>query len=295
MKAAQSHGLKVWIESDLVSAWLTGPDAFNTAVQKIAAEADAVPDVVGVKIADELGKKDGSTTTPDQALQFLHDARAALHANVPGKLVLIDVIGYSLGCVPGSSAAQAAKCVDQANADHSAMTLDTIDRIVASGYVDAVDLTTNMNSPDKYQRLWNVSRADAQKAALAEAHRRGWDTKVILNTRKALSWPTSQDVQTPDQAAALVPDFIDVPLAAGLKGVDVWSWSQKWGKSGAIVHLMNPNYTTNALWDALVQRHSQGATLYVHYTPSYSEGSLDEDMAHIAQAFTGVFCAAGTG
>jgi len=159
MTSAQSHGMAVWIESDLVKQWLAGPDQFTTAVAKITAEVAAVPDVVGVKIADELGKDTGSTTTPDQALQFLHDARAALHANVPGKLVIIDVIGYQLGCVPGNSSSQTQKCEDLNASQHSPMTLDTIDKIVKNrrGVVIAMLVRPHaVGLPDNHVALlWN--------------------------------------------------------------------------------------------------------------------------------------------
>lgn len=293
MKAAADKGMQVWIETDLVQPWLKGPDAFDAAVEQLAFEAKTVPQVVGFKIADELGQSQKSTATPADALKFLHDARAALHANAPGKLVAIDLIGYDLGCVPNSTGKAHDACIEKNAGLDARLSLDTIDKIVASGYIDMLDVTTYMLDPATYQADFNVTRTQAQQAAFEEVKHRGWEKEITVNTRKALSWPTKAPIMDPDGAAAMVPDFIDTPIQAGAAGVDVWSWSQKWGQSGAVVHLMSPNYTSNALWDALVQRHDKGDKLYVHYTPSYSEGTLAQDMDHMSKAFTAVFVAAG--
>ncbi|NUP47910.1 MAG: hypothetical protein HOW97_11450 [Catenulispora sp.] len=295
MKAADAAGLKVWIETDLVKAWKAGPDKFAATVGQLGVEAQADPGVVGFKIADELGQNpQSSTTSPEEALRFLHDARAALHAAAPGKLILIDVIGYDLGCVPGSTADGRAKCLSDNAANDARLDLGTIDQIVGSGYVDALDVTTNMLRPEQYQKNFKVTRAQAQQAAFAEIQRRGWDKKVIVNTRKALSWNTDT-IPDAATAAALVPDFIDVPVAAGAKAVDTWSFSQLYSKTGKPVYQLSPGYQTNPLWDALKAEKARGVQLFTHYTPSYSLGTLGQDIAGISQAFTGVFCAAGTG
>jgi hypothetical protein len=289
--SAYAHGLRVWIESDLVSRWKAGTSQFDAAVEQIAALA-ARPGVVGIKIADELGDRDGL----DQAdiMRFLHDSRAALHANAPGKLVLIDIIAYQLGCAPAVRKARSfsAACDAEEAAAHPAVTWSTIYRVVDSGYVDVIDLATNMADPDVY-REWGITRAVAQKAAFAEAHRRGWDTRVRLQTRKALAFPT-REVPDAGAAAALVPDFIDVPEESGVRSVDIWTFSQLY--DGAHVHLTDPGLKTNTLWNALVERHRDGDVLFTHYSPTFGYGpSIDADMTAIASAFTDVFCAAGTG
>jgi hypothetical protein len=289
--SAHAHGLRVWIESDLVSRWRAGPAAFDAAVEQIAALARR-PGVVGIKIADELGDRDGLDR--DEIMRFLHDSRAALHANAPGKLVLIDIIGYQLGCAPGLSQVRTASagCEAAEAAAHPAVTLQTIDRIVDSGYVDIIDLATNMADPAVYDD-WGITRAVAEKAAFVEAHRRRWDTKVRLQTRKALAFPTAQ-VPDAQVAAALVPDFVDVPERNGIRAVDIWTFSQVY--DGVAVHLTGPGLTSNPLWAALVERHRDGDVLFTHYSPTFGYGpSVDADMAAIATAFTDVFCAAGTG
>jgi hypothetical protein len=292
MKAANDKGLQVWIESDLVKAWLQGPDAFNAAVQKLAAEAQT-PGVVGFKIADELGQPGQTTTTsPADALRFLKEARAALHANAPGKLILIDVIGFDLGCVPGSASSWHQKCLDQNSAADASLSLDTISQIVDSGYIDELDVTTNMGDPTKYQKNFGVTRTQAQQMAFAEIVNRGWSKKIVVNTRKAFSFPTAT-IPDATTAAGLVGDFIDVPIAAGAKAVDTWAFSQAY--NGQIVNQMSPNYQSNALWDAFKNEKAKGVNLFTHYTPSHPMGPVDQDMAAIATAFTGVFCAAGTG
>lgn len=289
--AAHAHGLRVWLESNLVARWRAGRPQFDNAIQQIAALSRR-PGVVGVKIADELGDHDGLTR--QSIMTFLRDARAALHANAPGKLVLIDVIGYELGCAPGlpNVSKMTAKCMATEQQLHPGVTLATLDRIMRSGYVDVVDLSTNIAASEVYAS-WGITRAQAQRAAFAEAARRGWTRDVRLQTRKAFAFPTS-DVRDAQAAAALVPDFIDVPLTAGARAVDVWTYSQVY--RGTLVHLIGPGLATNPLWSALQARKRAGATLFTHYSPTFPlGGSVDADMQAIANAFTDVFCAAGTG
>lgn len=289
--AAHAHGLRVWLESDLVGRWKAGPASFDSAIASIAALA-ARPGVVGIKIADELGDRDG--LSGPQILSFLRDSRAALHANAPGKLVLIDIIGYELSCAPGVAqvATQARSCEAHEQAAHPGVTLTTIQQIVDSGYVDVIDLSTNMQDPSVY-RSWGITRTDAQRAAFAEIHRRGWDRKVRIQTRKALAFPTPQipDART---AAGLLSDFVDVPLSAGAHAVDVWSFNQFY--DGRFVHLMVPGQSGDPLWAGLLTRHRRGDVLFTNYSPTFPLGSsVDADMQAISEAFTDVFVAAGTG
>ena len=289
--AAHAHGLRVWLESDLVGRWKAGPASFDSAIASIAGLA-ARPGVVGVKIADELGDRDGMSGP--QIMRFLRDSRAALHANAPGKLVLIDIIGYELSCAPGitQAAAQARSCEGREQAAHPGVTLGTIQQIVDSGYVDVIDLSTNMQEPAVY-RSWGITRADAQRAAFAEIHRRGWDRQVRIQTRKALAFPT---LQIPDArtAATMLADFVDVPLSAGAHAVDVWTFNQFY--DGRFVHLMAPGQSGDVLWAGLLARHRRGDVMFTHYSPTFPLGpSVDGDMRAISQAFTDVFIAAGTG
>jgi hypothetical protein len=289
--AAHAHGLRVWLESDLVTRWQAGRASFDAAIASIAGLARR-PGVVGIKIADELGDRDGLSGR--NLMRFLHDSRAALKANAPGKLVLIDIIGYELSCAPGIAevAAHTRACEAHERAAHPGVTLATLDAIVDSGYVDVIDLSTNMADPAVY-RSWGITRADAQRAAFAEVHRRGWDRSVEIQTRKALAFPTSQ-VPDARAAASMLPDFVDVPLAEGARAVDVWTFNQLY--DGHFVHLMDADLATNALWNGLVARHRRGDVLFTHYSPTFRFGrSVDADMRAIAAAFTDVFVAAGTG
>ena len=289
--AARAHGLRVWLESDLVERWKAGPASFDSAIAAIAGLA-ARPGVVGVKIADELGDRDGMSGA--QIIRFLRDSRAALHANAPGKLVLIDVIGYELSCAPGiaQAATQSRSCEARERAAHPGVTLATIQQIVDSGYVDVIDLSTDMQDPAVY-RSWGITRADAQRAAFAEIHRRGWDHKVRIQTRKALAFPTTR-IPDASTAAEMLPDFVDVPMSAGARAVDVWTFNQFY--DGRFVHLMAPGQSGDVLWSGLLARHRHGDALFTHYSPTFPLGaSVDADMGAIAQAFTDVFIAAGTG
>ncbi len=95
------------------------------------------------------------------------------------------------------------------------------------------------------------------------------------------------------QAAADVHTWVDVPMSDGATAVDVWTWRQRY--EGDINRILNPGLQPNALWDDLVARRQQGARLFTHMSPHSLEESLDADLAKLAQAFTDVFVAAGTG
>src|SRR5689334_12443030 len=56
--AAQQHGLRVWLEADLVKRWLAGKDAFDAGVTTLAA-LSARPGALATKTADEPGTRAG--------------------------------------------------------------------------------------------------------------------------------------------------------------------------------------------------------------------------------------------
>jgi hypothetical protein len=86
---AAANGLSVWLEADLVKRWLAGPASFSAAIDQLASLSRR--NVVGIKIADELGYHDG-LTTPNQITDFLQDTASALHRKAPGQLLLVDLV-----------------------------------------------------------------------------------------------------------------------------------------------------------------------------------------------------------
>jgi hypothetical protein len=289
--AAHRHGLAVWLEADLVSRWLQGPASLAVGVGRLA-ELSRRPGVVGVKIADELGEDDG-LGSPARVLAFLHDAAAALRpALPPGAKILVDVVVPELGCVPGDTGAAQlrAACVTRVRARWPGATLASVDAVVRSGDVDAVDVSTGLLDSAQYAQ-WGLTTEQAQRAAWAEIDRRGWGALVTLRARKAMAVPAPYP--TAAAAAAVLPTFVDAPIAGGARAVDVWTWRQHY--DGTTVGLMSAGLRPNPLWDGLLARHARGVDLLTHLSPSLLQVGLDADLAQVARVFSGVFLAAGTG
>lgn len=284
---AHGHGLRVWIEADLVKRWLAGQDSFREGVAMIGALA-ARPGVVGIKIADEIGYRDG-LNSPAQISAFLADSAAALHVAAPGKLLLIDMVVPELGCLPGYEPPLrwATICAAQARGKYPQLALDQVDGYLRAHTVDVLDLSTGL-LPDKTYLGWGVTEDVAQRAAWNQVEARGWQNHVRLQARKALAHPGVWSSET-----TAVGTFIDIPLTQGAHAVDVWTWRQKY--RGDIYRLLDPGLRSNALWTALVERRKSGAVLFTHLSPSSVEVSLNADMAMLATVFTDLFVAAGTG
>ena len=289
--AAHRHGLAVWLETDLVTRWLQGPESLAAGVGRVA-ELARRPGVVGVKLADELGETDG-LDSQGRVLAFLRDASRALRAALPASTkLLVDVVVPELGCMPGVArvADRSQQCVDRVQARWPGATLDVVDAVVRSGLLDAVDVSTGLLDQAEYE-AWGSTREDAQRAAWQEIARRGWSDHVEVRARKAMAVPAP--FGTAAEAAAAVPTFVDLPLTGGARAVDIWTWRQRY--DGATVGLMDQRLRPNALWRALLQRRSRGADLLTHFSPSQLQRSLDADLTTVATVFSGVFIAAGTG
>jgi hypothetical protein len=281
----------VWLETDLVTRWLQGPESLAAGVGRVA-ELARRPGVVGVKIADERGETDG-LDSQERVLAFLRDASRALRAALPASTkLLVDVVVPELGCMPGVAqvADQSQQCVDRVRVRWPGASLEVVDAVVRSGLLDAVDVSTGLLDPAEYES-WGSTREDAQRAAWREISRRGWSDQVELQARKAMAVPAP--FGTAAEAAAAVPTFVDLPLAGGARAVDIWTWRQRY--DGATVGLMDQGLRPNSLWDALLERRSRGAELLTHFSPSQLQRSLDADLTAVATVFSGVFVAAGTG
>lgn len=286
--AAHKRGLRVWIEADLVKRWLAGKDSFREGVLMISALA-ARPGVVGIKIADEIGYRDGLRSSA-QIRAFLADSAAALHAAAPGKALLIDMVVPELGCLPNFQPPLrwATICAAQARGRYPQLTLDEVDGYLRAHWVDVLDLSTGLLS-DKTYAGWGVTAAIAQQAAWTEVNNRGWQSHVRLQARKAFAHPGAYTPSDTPSAST----FIDIPRAHGALAVDVWTWRQRY--KGEIYRLLDPGLRPNALWTALAERRKSGAVLFTHLSPSSVEVNLNTDIATLGTVFTDLFVAAGTG
>jgi len=289
--AAHAHGMRVWIEADLVKRWLAGKDSFAQGVAAIAKLA-VRPGVVGIKIADELGYRD-QLDTPDKVSRFLHDSAVALRAAVPGRQLLVDMIVPELGCMPDHlpPLRWATICEVQQRGNFPQLSMPEVDRYLSSGDVDVLDLSTGL-LPDATYAGWGVDAAQAQSVAWDEVKSRGWDKKVLVQARKALAHPGTYTDSVADTDATL-STFVDLPFQRGAAAVDVWTWRQQY--QGQLYRLMDPSLKRNALWDRLVSRKAAGVRMFTHLSPKSVETDLQTDLGVVSQAFTDLFVAAGTG
>ncbi len=288
---ALADHLRVWIEADLVKRWKEGPRWFRTAVDRVAALAHR-PGVVGIKVADELGYRDGMDSAAE-IRRFLSDTARALHAAAPGKLILVDMVVPDLGCLPGHRApgSGAADCAARAQSAYPQLALAAVDSYLRLRAIDVLDLSTGLLANSTYA-AWRTTVVAAQEAAWQEVRRRGWAGLVRLQARKALAHP-GDFAGTAAQAAAEIHVFVDIPLANGAQAVDIWTWHQEY--DGRMYQLMNPGMRPNALWDQLAQLRRAGDVLFTHMSPHSVESGMSSDLAVIATAFTDVFLPAGTG
>jgi hypothetical protein len=289
--ALHQRGVAIWWETDLVARWLEGPAAFDTAITRLGMLAKA-PGVVGFKIADEIGYGDGLGSQAD-ASRFLTQARTALARVAPGKQLLVDAVVPELGCLPWRGTSQM-DCAQQARLKYPAATAAAVEDYLRTKLIDRLDLSTGLLDDSTYGN-WGTTKRDAQADAWKHVKDRGWPQLTILQARKALAVPNGYQGNA-DQAAADVSTYVDEPIAAGARAVDIWTWRQPY--QGNTVSLLGPDLSPNPLWTALVERHRGGAQLLTHMRPSAmptDQRGFDQECDLAASVFTAVFVAAGTG
>lgn len=284
-----ARGVDVWVETDLVKAYLAGPARYRQ-VLAISLDLARRKGVSGIKIADELGYHDG--TTPDTARALVVKAAHDIHAAQPATKVLIDVVVPELGCLSWRPDATDGEniCGATARIRDPAASLAAIDSYVATGALDVVDLSPGLGDAAFYAQQ-GTSRDDAMRFAWREAVRR-WGGRVTLQARKALARPGPYPY-TAARAEADVHTYVDIPLAEGAHAVDIWTWAQNY--QGQFVTITDPGGQPNALTRALQERRAKGAKLWTHMTPSSLQVNLSRDVADVSAQFDAVFVAAGTG
>ncbi|MGB3828343.1 MAG: hypothetical protein WA962_06150 [Ornithinimicrobium sp.] len=284
------HGVEVWIEVDLVAAWLESPQKYADTLQ-IAAALSQREGVEGIKIADELGYRDG-LETPQRVRQFLLHAGADLQDRAPQAQVLVDVVVPDLGCqAPEAAPEKRKECAVHAGNQDPAASADAVGTYLALEVIDVIDISAGLKDPETYAE-WGSSRDLAMLGAWREIGRRGWDDMVTLQARKALAAPGGY-AGGERQARMDVGTFIDLPLLKGAGAVDIWAWSQVY--QGDTVTLTGPGLAPNALTRELERRHTAEVSLATHMTPSSLQVGVEEDVAAAARMFDIVFVAGGAG
>lgn len=320
-----AHGAQAWVEADLVKAWLEGPDRYRHVLDVVVAFASR-PGISGVKIADELGYGDGLDAAT--ALAFLKQTTAALHARLPGRRILADIVVPEFGCLdwrrgsavpspsvtgtsatgtsatgtnatgaptatPSSTASIVASqrtCAQVQRAKYPGASLAAVDAEIAHGGLDVVDLSAGLQE-DKQYAAWGTTRDVAMTAIWDEASRR-WGGEVTLQARKALAHP-GRYTGSAQTAERDVHTFVDIPLAHGAKAVDIWTWSQPYQHE--TYQLTDPGIADNALMAALQSRRAKGAHLWTHMSPSSLQRGVEQDVTAATRIFDAVLVASGTG
>jgi hypothetical protein len=289
--ALHKRGVAIWWETDLVARWLEGPAAFDQAIARLG-ELGKVRGVVGFKVSDEIGYKDGLETMADAAA-FLKAARTRLAQVAPGKQLLVDAIVPELGCLPWRGNNQQG-CAQRVRLKYPAATAAALESYLRAGLIDRLDLSTGLLEDATYAK-WGLTKREAQTDAWNRVKAQGWPQLTILQARKALAEPDGYQGASA-QASEDVATYVDIPIAAGARAVDIWTWRQQY--QGSVVSLLGPGLSPNPLWNELIRQRGGGRQLATHMTPSQMP-TEDAAFAHecdlAATAFTAVFVAAGTG
>ncbi|MEU4396542.1 hypothetical protein [Kribbella sp. NPDC023855] len=289
--ALNQRGVAIWWETDLVKRWLEGPASFDQAIVRLG-ELAKVPGVVGFKVSDEIGYNDGLETMAD-ATQFLKAARTRLAQVAPGKQLLVDAIVPELGCLPWRGSNQQG-CAQRVRLKYPAATAAALESYLRAGLIDRLDLSTGLLEDTTYAK-WGLTKSEAQTDAWRRVKAQGWPQLTVLQARKALAEPDGYQGDV-SQAAEDTRTYVDVPIAAGAKAVDIWTWRQQY--QGKAVSLLGPSLSPNPLWTELARRHAAGTQLLTHMTPSQmptESAAFNQECDLAAAAFTAVFVAAGTG
>jgi hypothetical protein len=288
--AAARHGLRIWIEVDLPTAWLAGPHRWRQTLDYVGHMA-ARPGVVGIKIADELGYQDKLGGVHD-VVRFLRAAHADLARVAPGKLIAADFYVSDAGCLPGDASRWARACATEFRTRLPRCTLDAVDRYIRTGALDVVNYAPEVVSDEEFAGGAIADPAAGMRAAWQEARRRGWDRLVTLNGRLAPGFP-GRYPHDRAHAERTLHSELDVPILMGARGVDVWTWRQHY--EGKTFHLIDPGLRPNALWQALLDRRSRGARLFTHFDPTIVDRGLDADLEVLKTVFTDIFVMPGLG
>ncbi|TDU83931.1 hypothetical protein EV138_6395 [Kribbella voronezhensis] len=289
--ALHKRGVAIWWETDLVARWLEGPGSFDQAIDRLGA-LGKVPGVVGFKVSDEIGYHDGLQTVAEAA-QFLRAAKTRLAQVAPGKQLLVDAVVPELGCLPWRGTNQQG-CAQRVRLKYPAATAAALEGYLRAGLIDRLDLSTGLLEEATYAK-WGLTKREAQVDVWNRVKAQGWPQLTILQARKALAEPDGYQGDT-GQANDDAVTYIDVPVAAGARAVDIWTWRQQY--QGNVVSLLGPGLSGNPLWTELIRRRADGRQLITHMTPSQlpaDSAAFGHECDLAAAAFSAVFVAAGTG
>ncbi|WP_433259190.1 hypothetical protein ACQPYK_49395 (plasmid) [Streptosporangium sp. CA-135522] len=285
VQQAQTLGLNVWLDTDLVATWQAGPAQLRAAAARLAQQANQ-PNVTGVKFAAELGLR-GGFSSADQIRTFVTETSKALREVLPaGRKIEVDVIIPELGC------GQHSQCVNTMRTNYPLLSLAEVEQYVLTGAVGAID-AVNVSSPlinpfmDIYTRSGITADRVLQQQWMA-LRIRGWDSRGLdLGARElGLAHPDNKPALAGPVAERVVKGRLDSPLRLGAQHVVLWTWRQDW--NGTAWRLNEPGLKSNSVWDALRGRKALGRTSIV-FNPREVERNVGEDLREIANIASTVY------
>ena len=185
-------------------------------------------------------------------------------------------------------------CAAQAHKAYPAASRAAMRSYLRSGLVDRLDLSTGLLSYSTYAG-WGLTLEQAQRRIWAHVDARGWPSMTVLQARKALADAGGYQGTTTDSAAD-VATYVDAPVEAGARAVDIWTWRQPY--DGQTFSLLDPELNHNPLWVDLLAERQRGVRLFTHMTPSQMPTDPDafvRECDAAASVFKAVFVAAGAG
>ncbi len=234
--AARAAGLAVIVEFDKKADFAAGKDigaVTSTIIRQVRAHPGTI---AGIRVADRVNEK----LPPTQAIAYLAATGGVFHHELPGMPVIVDVEDWELTCgQPGQSSCEAHRsdayqwCTDA-----------VLQKIQASGYVDAFELASNLKDDDE----------DAELRAMKHA-RKLFPAPFLLYSRSAeLSFKDDTYPGDEHEARRQIDAFIEAPLKAGLDGIDLWAWHRPWKTE--LRTFLNKDGSTNPLWDGIVKAYT---------------------------------------
>ena len=289
--ALHHRGVAVWWETDLVARWLEG----TPRSARPSPASASWPRCPGPS-ASRSPTRSATTTASDRSRRpRTSSARPGTHwQRLPRANRSWWTPSYrSSAACPGAEGTRKA-APSGSGSKYPAATAAAVESYLRAGLIDRLDLSTGLLEDSTYAK-WGLTRREAQTDAWNRVRAQGWESLTILQSRKALADADGYQGSA-GQAGDDAATYVDVPVGAGAKAVDIWTWRQPY--QGRTVSLLAPDLSANPLWSSLVQRHRSGVQLITHMTPSTmpsdSAGYTREcDLA--ATAFTAIFVAAGTG
>ncbi|WP_329430950.1 hypothetical protein OG339_48210 (plasmid) [Streptosporangium sp. NBC_01495] len=295
LQHAKALGLRIWLETDLVAAWQAGPAQLQAAAARLAQHA-AAANVVGVKVAAELGLRGGFDNTAagaEQIRTFLSDVSKVMRATLPpGRQIAVDVIVPELGC------GQSQACVTAMRTGYPLLTLAEVETYVLTGNVDAVNLSSPLVKPfvDVYTKA-GISQDRVLQQQWLALRQRNWDSKVpglYIGARDiGLAHSGTTSTLTGAVAENAVKARVDQPLKTGVRHVVLWTWRQTWNDTDW--RLTNrgdgQGLKSSGVWDALRTRKPLERTSVI-FNPREFELSIAEDLKEIATVASTVYITA---